>query len=55
MGSLDKLSKKLVNDGKNLPILKTSDLCVDEKGIFSQTKYNFLTGKVKLEPLIKIK
>ena len=53
MGSLDKLSKQLVNDGKNLPILKTSDLCVDEEGVLSQTKYNLLMRKGKLEPLIK--
>jgi hypothetical protein len=52
MGSLDKLSKKLVNDGKKLSILETSDLCVDGKGVFSQAKYDLLTRKGKLELLI---
>jgi hypothetical protein len=48
MGSLDKLSKKLVSDGKQLSILKTSDLCTNDKGVFSEAKYNLLTRKGKL-------
>jgi hypothetical protein len=53
MGSLDKLSKKLVNDGKQLSILETSDLCTDGKGVFSKAKYKLLTRKGKLELIIK--
>jgi hypothetical protein len=52
MGSLDKLSKKLVNDGKQLSILETSDLWFDSEGVFSKTKYDLLTRKGKLELLI---
>ena len=44
-GSLDKLSKRLVDDGHNMDLLKTSKLCRDDEGEFVQEKYNLLTRK----------
>ena len=44
-GSLDKLSKRLVDDGHNMDLLKTSKLCRDDEEEFDQEKYDLLTRK----------
>ena len=44
-GSLDKLSKRLVDDGHNMDLLKTSKLCRDDEEEFVQEKYDLLTRK----------
>ena len=44
-GSLDKLSKRLVDDGHNMNLLKTSKLCRDGDGGFVQERYDLLTRK----------
>ena len=38
-GSLEKLVKKMVDDGKELSLLRSSTLCSDSKGLFSDEKY----------------
>ena len=48
MGSLDNLTKKFVNDGKDLPILKSAEICLDQDGIFSPKRYDLLTRKGNL-------
>ena len=44
-GSLDKLSKRLVDDGHNMDLLKASKLCRDDEEEFVQEKYDLLTRK----------
>ena len=44
-GSLDKLSKRLVDDGHDMNLLKTRKLCRDDDGEFVQEKYDLLTRK----------
>jgi len=48
MGSLDNLTKKFVNDGKDLPILKSAEICLDQDGAFSPKRYDLLTRKGNL-------
>jgi hypothetical protein len=44
-GSLDTLSKRLVDDGVELKLVKDDPLCKDNEGQFSQQKYDLLTRK----------
>ena len=44
-GSLDSLSKRLVDDGVELNLVKDDILCEDDKNQFSQQKYDLLTRK----------
>ena len=44
-GSLDTLSKRLVDDGVELNLVKDDPLCKDDNGQFSQQKYDLLTRK----------
>ena len=44
-GSLDTLSKRLVDDGVELNLVKDDPLCKDNNGQFSQQKYDLLTRK----------
>ena len=44
-GSLDKLSNRLVADGNELKMVKSSSICRDEHGQFSNKKYELLTRK----------
>ena len=44
-GSLDKLSKRLVDVGHDMNLLKTSKLCRDGDGGFVQERYDLLTRK----------
>ena len=43
--SLDTLSKRLVDDGVELNLVKDDPLCKDDNGQFSQQKYDLLTRK----------
>ena len=47
-GSLDTLSKRLVDDGVELKLVKDDPLCKDNEGQFSQQKYDLLTRKGEL-------
>jgi hypothetical protein len=44
-GSLDSLSKRLVDDGVELNLVKDDILCKDDNNQFSQQKYDLLTRK----------
>ena len=44
-GSLGKLAKKMVDDGKELSLLRSSTLCSDSRGLFSDEKYKLLIRK----------
>ena len=44
-GSLDKLSARLVADGNEMNLVKSSSLCMDQHGQFSSQKYELLTRK----------
>ena len=44
-GSLDDLSKRLVDDGVELNLVKDDIVCKDDKGHFKQQKYDLLTRK----------
>ena len=44
-GSLDDLSKRLVDDGVELNLVKDDILCKDDNNQFSQQKYDLLTRK----------
>ena len=44
-GSLDKLSKRLVDDGVELKLIKNDPLCKNSNGDFNQEKYDLLTRK----------
>jgi hypothetical protein len=44
-GSLDTLSKRLVDDGAELNLIKDDILCKDDNNQFSQQKYDLLTRK----------
>ena len=44
-GSLDSLSKRLVDDGVELNLVKDDILCKDDNDQFSQQKYDLLTRK----------
>ena len=39
-GSLDKLSKRLVDDGVELKLVKNDPLCKNSNGDFNQEKYD---------------
>ena len=44
-GSLDKLSARLVADGNEMKLVKSSSICTDQHGQFSSQKYELLTRK----------
>ena len=44
-GSLDKLSNRLVADGNELKMVKSSSICKDRYGQFSNQKYELLIRK----------
>ena len=44
-GSLDKLSARLVADGNEMKLVKSSSICTDRHGQFSTQKYELLTRK----------
>ena len=44
-GSLDKLSNRLVSDGYELKMVKSSSICTDRYGQFDKQKYDLLTRK----------
>ena len=44
-GSLEGLSKRLVDDGVELNLVKDNILCKDDNDQFSQQKYDLLTRK----------
>ena len=44
-GSLEDLSKRLVDDGVELKLVKDDLVCKDDNGHFSQQKYDLLTRK----------
>ena len=44
-GSLDKLSARLVGDGNEMKLVKSSSICMDQHGQFSDQKYELLTRK----------
>ena len=44
-GSLDKLSKRLVDDDVELKLVKDDPLCKNSNGDFNQEKYDLLTRK----------
>ena len=44
-GSLDKLSARLVSDGNEMKLVKSSSICKDQHGQFSNQKYELLTRK----------
>ena len=45
-GSLEKLVKKMVDDGKELSLLRSSTLCSDSKGLFRMKSINYSLEKV---------
>ena len=44
-GSLDKLSARLVADGNEMKLVKSSSICMDQHGQISSQKYELLTRK----------
>ena len=44
-GSLDKPSVRLVGDGNEMKLVKSSSICMDRHGQFSNQKYELLTRK----------
>ena len=44
-GSLAHLANKMVEDGKELELLKSSVLCSDSSGLYSDEKYKLLIRK----------